>query len=84
MTTTGSYWRDIAAPIITKVIDRVGRDDKRALQKALAEAYPWGEKRMHPYRIWRDEIRRQLEGRQHRRPPQPDQISPGQLPLFPP
>jgi len=78
--TTGSYWRNIAAPIIVEVIARVGRDDERALRKALHDAYPFGERRMHPYKIWCDEVRRQLEGRQHRKshvPPEaPGQMSP--------
>lgn len=81
---TGSYWRNIAGPIIAEVIARVGREDERVLRKALHHAYPFGERRMHPYKIWCDEVRRQLEGRQHRRPPAPDPISPGQLPLLPP
>jgi hypothetical protein len=55
-----SYWRKIAAPIIAKVIARVGTDDPKALRRALLEAYPFWERRYHPYRIWRDEIRRQL------------------------
>lgn len=29
-------------------------------QQRSPDAYPFGERRMHPYRIWRDEIRRQL------------------------
>lgn len=82
--TTGSYWRNIAGSIIAEVIARVGRSDERALRKALHDAYPFGERRMHPYKIWCDEVRRQLEGRQYRRPPAPDPISPGQLPLLPP
>ena len=80
---TGSYWRDRAAPIIAEVIASVGRDDERALRKALAESYPWGEKRMHPYKIWRDEIRRQLEGRQGRRPSASPPEASGQLSLLP-
>lgn len=79
---TTSYWRNIAAPIITRVIANVGRDDERALKRALHDAYPFGERRMHPYKVWRDEIRRQLEGKQHRQPPPPDPIAPGQLPLL--
>lgn len=55
-----SYWRSIAAPIIREIIQEVGADNPRQLAAALRDAYPWGEKRMHPYRIWRDEIRRQL------------------------
>lgn len=80
---TGSYWRDRAVPIIREVIARVGRDDERALRKALHDAYPFGERQLHPYKIWRDEIRRQLEGRQGRRPPAPPPEAPGQLSLLP-
>lgn len=77
-----SYWRKIAAPIIARVIEQTGREDERALRKALREAYPFGERSMHPYKIWRDEIRRQLEGRQHNCPPRPDPVAPGQTTLF--
>lgn len=79
--TTGSRWRDQAIPIIRAIIERIGIDDKRALQRALSNAYPWGEKRMHPYRIWRDEIRRQLEGQQHRKSHVPPE-TPGQMSLL--
>lgn len=79
---TGSYWRNRAALIIAEVIARVGTDDERAPRKALHDAYPFGERQLHPYRVWCDEIRRHLEGRQHRRPPPPDPVSPGQLGLF--
>ena len=78
-----SYWRKQAAPIIRRVIEQVGRDDERALRRALADAYPWGERRLHPYKIWCDEIRRQLECRQHNRPPRADPVAPGQTTLFP-
>jgi hypothetical protein len=57
-----SLWRNTAAPIIAEVIARVGTDDPAALRRALLEAYPFGERRLHPYRIWRDEARRQLRG----------------------
>jgi hypothetical protein len=78
---THSYWRDMAIPIIRNVIATVGTSDDRALQRALREAYPWGEKRMHPYKVWRHEVRRQLAGEQHpRRTPNP--VSPGQLLIF--
>lgn len=53
-------WRESAAPIIAEVIRRVGRSDMCALRKALREAYPWGDRRMHPYKVWCSEIRRQL------------------------
>lgn len=55
-------WREQAAPIIRKVILEVGTEDGIALKKALRAAYPWGERAMHPYRIWNSEIRHQLSG----------------------
>jgi hypothetical protein len=74
-----SSWRNAAAPIIAKVIDEVGTDDMRALRQALREAYPWGEKRMHPYRIWCNEIRRQLSGAPPPDTRRPTPAAPGQL-----
>lgn len=53
-------WRDEAAPIIARVIERVGRDDLTALRRALRDAYPWGERRCWPYKVWCDEVRIQL------------------------
>ncbi len=59
----GGSWRDIAAPIITDVITKTGREDLQALKRALFDAYPFGERRYLPYKVWCDEIRRQLSGR---------------------
>ena len=53
-------WRDDAAPIISEVITRVGRGDMKALKKAIREAYPYGERSHHPYKIWCSEVRYQL------------------------
>ena len=50
-------WRDIARPIIADVINRVGVEDEKALKKALFDAYPFGERQYHPYKIWLDEIK---------------------------
>lgn len=78
-----STWRSIAAPIIAEVIRTVGRDDPKALRRALREAYPWGVRDMHPYRIWCNEIHRQLrQETQHPRKVLP--TAPGQLSLLPP
>lgn len=53
-------WRDIAAPIIHEVLVRVGTSDMKALRKGLRDAYPFGERVCHPYKVWRAEIKRQL------------------------
>lgn len=53
-------WRDSAKEIISQVLkDNEGKNlkEKRA---ALRNAYPWGERAMHPYKIWCDECRVQL------------------------
>jgi len=55
-----SPWRDTAAPIIAETIQRVGRSDLKALRKALRDAYPFGERSMHPYKVWCSEVKRQL------------------------
>ena len=79
-------WRDHCRPIIAEVIERVGTEDPKALRKALLEAYPYGQRSMHPYKIWRDEIRRQLDPpvTAYRRPrlPAVPQEAPGQLSLL--
>jgi hypothetical protein len=56
-----SYWRSIAAPIIRKVILETKGKTEKEIRKALIEAYPFGERAMHPYKIWCDEIRNQRE-----------------------
>jgi hypothetical protein len=53
-------WRSYATPLIRQVLkDNAGKTDKE-IRKALREAYPWGERAMHPYKIWCDEIKVQL------------------------
>ena len=51
-------WRDSCAPIIHRVLNS-GITDEKELRKALFDAYPFGMRRYHPYRIWIDEIARQ-------------------------
>ena len=53
-------WRDRAAPIIRDVILRVGLKDTVKLRKELFDAYPFGERKYTPYKIWLEEIQRQV------------------------
>lgn len=53
-------WRNIAKPIIADVIRREGRADLHKLRKALRDAYPFGERRYHPYKVWCDEVKKQV------------------------
>ena len=63
-------WRTHAAPVVRDVLERIGTSDPKALRKALREAYPFGQRKYWPYKIWLDEIRRQLS-------PTPASPSPG-------
>lgn len=58
-------WRAISAPIIAEIVRRVGREDVRALRKALREAYPFGPRQHWPYKVWCDEVRAQLGLKSH-------------------
>jgi hypothetical protein len=53
-------WREIASPIIRKVIADTKSDELHLLKARLREAYPFGEYAMYPLTVWRDEIKRQL------------------------
>lgn len=53
-------WRDHCAPIIAEVIKKY-KDDPKELKRQLRAAYPYGERKMHPYKIWCSEVRRQLK-----------------------
>ena len=53
-------WRDEARPVIAGVIRDVGLGNTVELKNALHKAYPFGERAYYPYKIWLDEIKRQL------------------------
>ena len=53
-------WREIGAPLIRATIKANEGKSLKEIKKALREAYPWGERAMHPYKIWCDEVRVQL------------------------
>ena len=55
----GKSWRDFCRPIIEEVLRETKGQDEKAVKKALFDAYPFGERAMHPYKIWCDEIKRQ-------------------------
>ncbi len=55
-----SRWRNLAAPIIAEVLRRFPEDSPER-RRALKDAYPFGERAMHPYKIWLSEIKRQTQ-----------------------
>jgi hypothetical protein len=59
-------WRTTSTPIIAKVLADTKGQPEPVIRKALKEAYPFGERRMWPYKVWLDEIRRQRYGARKR------------------
>lgn len=62
-----SYWREKAAPLIAQVLKATSGQDERTIQRALTDAYPFGERKSWPYKAWLNEVRAQ-RGRQRERP----------------
>jgi hypothetical protein len=52
-------WRDHAREVIAEVLLEHRDSDEKTIKQALFDAYPFGERAMHPYKIWLDEIQRQ-------------------------
>lgn len=74
-------WRDCARPIIAKVLTETKGQDEKVIKRALFDAYPFGQRAMYPYKIWRSEIKRQrlpFMGKTQKQPPVNDK----QLDIF--
>jgi hypothetical protein len=52
-------WRDNCRPIIARVLTENAGKTETEIRGALYDAYPYGQRKYHPYRIWLDEIKRQ-------------------------
>lgn len=61
-------WRKDAAPIIHKVLTENAGKTEKEIRKALRDAYPYGPRKMHPYRIWCDEVNKQMEIKKSKNP----------------
>ncbi len=59
--------------------ENAGKPDAE-IRKALRETYPWGERSLHPYKIWCDEINVQPGKRTFGR--RPEVQNPNQTNLF--
>lgn len=55
-----SRWRNIARPIIRRVIQENAGKPEADVRRALRVAYPFGMKKYHPYKVWLDEIAIQM------------------------
>ncbi len=75
-------WRDHCRPIIARVLAEYSGKSVREVRAALKAAYPYGIREHHPYKIWIDEIARQMgrkrpiwhSGPRPAPPPDPRQI----------
>lgn len=54
-------WRDIVRPIIARVLAETQGKTEQEIRKALKEAYPFGARQWHPYKIWLNEIKVQTK-----------------------
>lgn len=50
-------WRARFAPIIAQVLHDTAGQSEQEIRKALHDAWPCGERRHFPYKVWLDEIR---------------------------
>ena len=54
------HWRKTARAIIREVLEQTRGQPEKDVRRAIRQAYPFGERAMHPYKIWLDEVQRQL------------------------
>lgn len=66
----------MAAPIIHRVLQETKGKPEKEIRAALHDAYPFGQRSLHPYKIWLDEIKMQRGKKKHKNAYQPQQ---GQL-----
>lgn len=75
-----SHWRNKSRKIIHRVLEDTKGQDAKAIRKALRDAYPFGERAMHPYKIWLSEI--QIQTGKRRFGQNTDKDNPNQQNLF--
>jgi hypothetical protein len=68
-----SRWRVAARRAIERGMEGVTpADSEKALRDAISAAYPFGERRMMPYKIWLDEVKKEMLRRFPKPPVRPD------------
>lgn len=51
-----SHWRKRAREVIKRVLAENEGANSAQVRKAISNAYPFGERKYHPYKIWLDEV----------------------------
>jgi hypothetical protein len=54
-----SRWRPIAALAISRVLAEAKGRPEAEIVAALRAAYPFGQRKYHPYKVWLSEVKRQ-------------------------
>lgn len=57
MKTNISAWRNTARGVIARIVQENRQLPENELRKKLKDAYPFGERKYHPYKIWLSEQR---------------------------
>lgn len=55
-------WRDRAMPLVAEALETgrsIGLAGRDLVRYANAQ-FPWGPREMHPYQVWRSEVKRQM------------------------
>lgn len=52
-----SSWRTHARKVIRRVLAENAGKSEKEIRKAISDAYPFGERKYHPYKIWLDEVK---------------------------
>ncbi len=55
-----STWRDSANKVINRVFADYPDATEQEMRKHLRDAYPFGERAMHPYKIWCDAVKKAM------------------------
>lgn len=56
-------WRQHSAPIIADVIKSNPTATEKQMRRLISEAYPYGHRANHPYKVWLSEVKRQLQAK---------------------
>ena len=57
-----SYWNVESRRVIATVVKDVGVEDEDCLRKAILAAYPFGERRHQPYKVYLEEAKKTMQG----------------------
>ena len=55
-----SQWRTESRKVILSIMAAIGTKDMVLLKREISKAYPFGDRKYFPYKIWCDEVRKQL------------------------